>query len=829
MILTRESRRTWWLVMLGAWALAAGLATWHTLAFRDYVGLLDRAAPRVPPVTTPMQHIVPTNYADAQTWVRYALTFDAGAPWQVRFTPNDNAPAGRAVHWNSAFAHLLAAAGRLRQAFTAEPLALATERVLPWFNLPLLLAVVGGFSVWVGRRAGAGAGALVALGLVGVEAFYGGFSPTYVDHHGLLTAATFGLVLGAIFMGGGGWRAGPPGTDSLLPASRAAARRAAIVSAGCGAVGLWFSAASTIPAIALTGLAGLVAAWSLGRAARAEGADFDAGLWRLWGRVGAGASVAFYLLEYAPSHFGLRLEVNHPFYALAWWGGSELVAQLAERRLAPAGPPAPAWWRWLAPGLALAAAPVTILLGGTAVFVVGDPFVSEIPKTVAEGLSLVATTRHFGWPTFFGYVNWNVAPLAVAAGLLLLRRQRDKTLVLFAAVVALGFTLLLVAQVRWSFGASGPLLALLVVVLAALLQGRGARLRWLVVLAVMGAGFVPNAISRVRLVRARVDARSPDQMDLQQLLYRDVAGVLRASQPTGDIVLLASPNGSCAIGYYGNFRTLGTLYWENYEGMRAAAEIFGAPSAETARALIRRHGITHLAMITEESFLAQFFSILRPTGTAADFKASFGYRLLADQVIPPWLRPIPYRAPTDVSLPDLRVLLLQVVPDQTDTDALWHIARAQLALGQTTEATQSFEAAVLRAPAAERVALCQTAGNLCYQNAAHAGAVRLYRAVLTAGENPAAAAFLAWVLATSKDDAVRNGAEALALVQPLTLDDTTVLSAQAAALAETGRFAEAVTAAGRALELMRRTGNEHATSQFALRLDAYRAGRPWRQ
>ena len=815
--------------MLGAWALAAGLATWHTLAFRDYVGLLDRAAPRVPPVTTPMQHIVPTNYADAQTWVRYALTFDAGAPWQVRFTPNDNAPAGRAVHWNSAFAHLLAAAGRLRQAFTAEPLALATERVLPWFNLPLLLAVVGGFSVWVGRRAGAGAGALVALGLVGVEAFYGGFSPTYVDHHGLLTAATFGLVLGAIFMGGGWWRAGPPGTDSLLPASRAAARRAAIVSAGCGAFGLWFSAASTIPAIALTGLAGLVAAWSLGRAARAEGADFDAGLWRLWGRVGAGASVAFYLLEYAPSHFGLRLEVNHPFYALAWWGGSELVAQLAERRLAPAGPPAPAWWRWLAPGLALAAAPVTILLGGTAVFVVGDPFVSEIPKTVAEGLSLVATTRHFGWPTFFGYVNWNVAPLAVAAGLLLLRRQRDKTLVLFAAVVALGFTLLLVAQVRWSFGASGPLLALLVVVLAALLQGRGARLRWLVVLAVMGAGFVPNAISRVRLVRARVDARSPDQMDLQQLLYRDVAGVLRSSQPTGDIVLLASPNGSCAIGYYGNFRTLGTLYWENYEGMRAAAEIFGAPSAETARALIRRHGITHLAMITEESFLAQFFSILRPTGTAADFKASFGYRLLADQVIPPWLRPIPYRAPTDVSLPDLRVLLLQVVPDQTDTDALWHIARAQLALGQTTEATQSFEAAVLRAPAAERVALCQTAGNLCYQNAAHAGAVRLYRAVLTAGENPAAAAFLAWVLATSKDDAVRNGAEALALVQPLTLDDTTVLSAQAAALAETGRFAEAVTAAGRALELMRRTGNEHATSQFALRLDAYRAGRPWRQ
>lgn len=815
--------------MVGAWALAAGLATWHTLAFRDYVGLLDRAAPRQPPVTTPMQHIVPTNYADAQTWVRYALTFDAGAPWQVRFTRNDNAPTGREVHWNSAFAHLLAGAGRLRHTFTGEPLALATERVLLWFNLPLLLTVVVGFSAWVGRRAGAGAGALVALGLVGVEAFYGGFSPTYVDHHGLLTAATLGVVLGAVFMGGGWWRAAAPGADALLPTSRAAARRAAIFSAGCGAAGLWFSAASTIPAIAFTGLAGLVTAWSLGRTARSEGAAFDPGLWRLWGRVGAAASLVFYLLEYAPAHFGLRLEVNHPFYAFAWWGGSELVAQLAGRRFAPAGTPAPAWWRLLAPVLALAAAPLTILLGGTAVFIVGDPFVAEIPKMVAEGLSLAATTRHFGWPTFFGYVNWNVAPLAIAAGLLLLRRQRDKTLILFATVVALGFTLLLVAQVRWAFGASGPLLALLVVVLAALLQGRGPRVRGIVLLAVVGAGFVPTAVSRVTVVQARVAARAPDRMDLQQLLYRDVAAALRASQPAGDIVLLASPNGSCAIGYYGDFRTVGTLYWENYQGMRAAAEIFSAPSEAQARALIRRHGITHLALITEENFLAQFFSILRPTATAADFKASFGHSLLADQVLPPWLRPIPYRAPPDVSLPDLRVLLLQVVPDQTETEALWHIARAQLALGQTAEATRSFEAAVMRAPATERVALCQTAGNLCYQNAAHAGAVRLYRATLTAGENPAAAAMLAWLLATSRDDAVRNGGEALALAQRLPPNDTVVLSALAAALAETGRFPEAVTTATRALELVRSAGNPDAETQFALRLDAYRAGKPWRQ
>lgn len=829
MILTRESRRTWWLIMLSAWALAALLATLHTFAMRDYVDLLDRAAPRVPPIATPMRHIVPTNYADAQTWVRYAHTFDEGAPWRVRFTHNDNAPDGRSVHWNSAFAHLVAGAGRLRHAITGEPLPLATERIIPWFNLPLLLVVVVVFSSLVGRRAGAGAGALVALGMVGTESFYGGFSPGYVDHHGFLTAATFGLVLGAIFMGGSWWRTPVADQTSLLPPSRASARRAAIFSAVCGAIGVWFSAASTIPAIALTGLAGLVAAWLQGRKSQSEGAQFDADLWRLWGRVGAATSVVFYLLEYAPAHLGLRLEVNHPLYALAWWGGSEIVAQLAEHRLASDIRSAPALWRLVVPAAAIAAAPLTIVLGGISVFVVSDPFVSEIPKTVAEGLSLAATTKTFGWPMFFHYINWNLAPFVIAAVLFFSRAQRDKGLLLFAFIVALGFLGLLIAQIRWAFGASGPFLCLLFVVLVALVQGRGARVSWIGILAVAGACFVPDAVNRTRFVRSSVAARAPDRMDLQQLLYRDAAAFIRASQPKGDIVLLASPNGSSGIGYYGDFKTIGTLYWENYTGMRAAAEIFCAPTEAKAHDLIRAHGITHIAMISEENFLSQYFSILRPRGTPDEFKKTFGYQILSDQILPAWLRPIPYRPPADVALPNLRVILLQVVPDQTDSEALWHIALAQLALGDFAAAVQSFENAVRRAPAGQRVQLCHDAGGVSYQHGAHAGAVRLYRAALTAGENPVAAGNLAWILATSRDDTVRNGTEALTIAQRLPAGELTTLSALAAAQAETGRFTDAVATITRALELIRRTPNSAGEAQFAERLAAYREGKPWRK
>lgn len=829
MILTRESRRTWWCVMLAAWGLAAVLAVCHVQASLQYRDLMDRAAERVPPLSTPMRHIVPTNYADAQTWVRYALTSEPGAPARVRYTHDDNAPEGREVHWNSAFAQLIADAGELRAAFTGEPRALATERMLPWFNLPLLLVVVVGFSAWTGRRAGAGGGALIALGLIGTEWFYAGFAPLYVDHHGVLAAASLGVVLGALFMGGGWWRTPTTAADGLLPVSRAAARGAAVFSALCGAGGLWFSAASTIPTIALTGAAGLITVWTAGRAMRREGAEFDPALWRLWGRVGAVASVVFYLWEYAPAHLGLRLEVNHPLFALAWLGGSELIAWLAERFLTTTGSPRPPLWRLLGALIAVGVAPLTILVGGARVFVVSDPFVSEVPKMVSEGMSLIAIKRALGWPAFFQFINWNVVPLFLLPVLFFRRGVRDKGLLVFVAIVALGFVVLVLAQVRWSHGASGPLLCLLLVVVAAVLQGRGAWLRWGAVVAIGAVGFAPATISRIRNERARVALRLVDPADLQQLLYRDAAAAIRASQPAGDIVLLSSPNASVGMGYYGGFKTLGTLYWENYAGLRAAAEIFCTPSPERARELIQQHGITHLAMISEENFLAQYFSLLRPKASSGEFEQTFGSQLLHEQKLPRWLRPISYRAPADVAIPGLRVLLLQVVPEQSEVDALWNLALAQLAAGDLARAGQNFEAAIRRAPEDQRAAFCQTAGNLCYASGAPTLTVRFYRTALTAGENPVLAGNLAWVLATSTDAGARNGAEALALAQRLPAGDAAALSALAAAFAETGRFPEAEAAALRAYELVKATDPQGAESVYAPRVKAYRARKPWRQ
>jgi tetratricopeptide (TPR) repeat protein len=90
---------------------------------------------------------------------------------------------------------------------------------------------------------------------------------------------------------------------------------------------------------------------------------------------------------------------------------------------------------------------------------------------------------------------------------------------------------------------------------------------------------------------------------------------------------------------------------------------------------------------------------------------------------------------------------------------------------------------------------------------------------------------LAWLLATVDDPAARNGAEALRLLEPLSREspDATprALDVLAAAYAECGRFDDAVHTAE---ESLRRTlSNSPQAAAVGQRLEAYRAGKPWRK
>jgi tetratricopeptide (TPR) repeat protein len=144
----------------------------------------------------------------------------------------------------------------------------------------------------------------------------------------------------------------------------------------------------------------------------------------------------------------------------------------------------------------------------------------------------------------------------------------------------------------------------------------------------------------------------------------------------------------------------------------------------------------------------------------------------------------------------------------------------------------AMEAAAILPAAEGRQVRINVAGKL-YRAGEHRRATRIYREAIAAGDDPEMSAYLAWVLATSRDDGLRDGREALRLAeaglqagQPAT---TLALSVLSAALAECGRFPEAALACESALKTARETNDTATADILTRRLELFRAGKPIRE
>jgi Flp pilus assembly protein TadD len=114
-----------------------------------------------------------------------------------------------------------------------------------------------------------------------------------------------------------------------------------------------------------------------------------------------------------------------------------------------------------------------------------------------------------------------------------------------------------------------------------------------------------------------------------------------------------------------------------------------------------------------------------------------------------------------------------------------------------------------------------------------APAVSQYRRVLDLQPlHPQATSRLAWILATHPDAKMRNAADAVQLAERLqharSVPKWEALDVLAAAYAETGRFEEAFTLAGKAVELLKSEGNKERAGEINARLEIYRTRQPYR-
>lgn len=180
-----------------------------------------------------------------------------------------------------------------------------------------------------------------------------------------------------------------------------------------------------------------------------------------------------------------------------------------------------------------------------------------------------------------------------------------------------------------------------------------------------------------------------------------------------------------------------------------------------------------------------------------------------------------------------KVLLI----DPNNSDAHTQIGAVLAGEGRFEEAAVSFRKALSIRPAdfqaSERLA------RLLAEERKFAQAVGTLRdglkAVQDSGLSPTATGvnFLAWLLATSPDPAVRNGAEAVALAENVNaatgFAEINVLDTLAAAYAEAGQFEKAVTTAENAAQLARIQENADLAAQINARLELYKSGKPYHQ
>jgi tetratricopeptide (TPR) repeat protein len=187
--------------------------------------------------------------------------------------------------------------------------------------------------------------------------------------------------------------------------------------------------------------------------------------------------------------------------------------------------------------------------------------------------------------------------------------------------------------------------------------------------------------------------------EAMQLLYRDIAGALRKAGAGDEAVVLSDPNASVGVGYYGRLRTVGTLYWENRDGLLAAAELIDATDDAEAAARMYARGITHVVMVSSYDFQAEYRHALHGDGDDREAKASgLGRRLLYEHKVPAWLRPLNYRVPAELARLGFKVAVFAVDFATPVAVAQERIGRYQLSKGANDQAEISFMTAMAADP-----------------------------------------------------------------------------------------------------------------------------------
>lgn len=557
-------------------------------------------------------------YRENDTFYWVAFTLDKHLGGDHRWTDLDGPEEGRPIAWNRGLMEVLIVAGRLAAAVQGIPVEEGIRQAGHWLNPLLGWLAIGLAGAFILRYFGLGPACLFLALAFFHPSLQWVFAYSRTDHH-VLQALVLWLQL--------------IGVTGLFSDQARRARNSAILLGVATAGGFWISATvQVVASAAITAALSLCALWQSFRhrrrandlASKAARKNAHPSLpqgalhWGITGAIGIWI-FCWYQIGFTLPNYGLS--AIHPLYGLVILGAGLFV-----HGVVTGATKFPSLRSMILPGvgLLLGLSPlVFLLLHGAEAHVWFDSVVARLHDDIVEYQSALSNQS---WKSPVVWAAFLSLGLAIAT-------WRSSSAHSALAGVGLFFFLLCLWQERWVNE---------VAVVSVFLLATTAR-KWL---AYTGWG-IALLFGMLWLQTWQTLPEKPGVSFSSDLLLRvlgrDIALNLQA-HAEGEAHRAAIPHTFApqALSVPG-VQPIGSLYWENAEGIRILAELYAETDDRKAFETVRRERIRFIVVQPRNRrFAEQMVWTAHGLKDPTIIEQSLALRLSEERGLPTWLRPLPF-------------------------------------------------------------------------------------------------------------------------------------------------------------------------------------------
>lgn len=602
--------------------------------------------------------VVPERNAGSFQWIMQVQEMFASDNWLLRQVDYDNAPDGRSVRTASLYRWWLGGIAWMDHIIFGNPIGASVERAAlvadPIAQALFLLLT----ALFIARHFGGPSAGLFAIGMVSIFPLGSAFAPGQPGDSIFVLMCSVWSLLPLI-----------AGLSKSLKESsdtaQASQRRLFFIGGFIGGIGMWVGTAGMMPILIGIVLAG----GAVGFIYRRNSSDTnDPKLeplpWRVWAIGGAVATLTAWLIDRSPAFFdsaSWQSDFVHPLYSAAWVGCGVLLEFLDSNRKKTT--------RRQTIALSLSA----IAIGGLvySIFFHGslagwsiDPVGTRLTRLpIDPGAANIGDwfeSLSNGKMLFAALIPTTLLIVGIAA----LVRLRHSAIETKLIAIGLGPMLLALGMATTQLGWWNQLgvIALTLAAITFSLSQLSQVMRWS-----CGGLLLLASIVGVPLVFSGIDEQSQNSVDraeLETLIERHLAQWLARRVESSGEVVLAPPNVSVSLSYFGGLRGLGTPYPENVEGFSVAVRLCAASTADEARALAIGREISLIVHPSWDLFLEEYARL-------GSNEPENSFIAILNRWLPPrWLEPVSFHLPSVPGFEDEWVVIFRSVEVQDNASAI---------------------------------------------------------------------------------------------------------------------------------------------------------------